>query len=68
MQQFPSYELYRFLATEREREIQRIAREREIRRQPRQSTRQAGRSRLHAGSIPVTGSSRPHPQRSETIR
>jgi hypothetical protein len=50
VQQFPSYELYRFLATEREREIQRIAREREVRHQPRQSTRQAiGRSIVRVG-------------------
>jgi hypothetical protein len=51
MQQFPSYELYRFLAAEaREREIQTIAREREFRRQPRQSTRQAiGRSIVRVG-------------------
>ena len=51
MQQFPSYELYRFLATEaREREIQAIAREREFRRQPRQSARQAiGRSIVRVG-------------------
>jgi hypothetical protein len=50
MQQFPSYELYRFLATEaREREIQAIAREREFRRR-RQSTRQAiGRSIVRVG-------------------
>jgi hypothetical protein len=51
MQQFPSYELYRVLATEaREREVKAIARERQFRRQPRQSTRQAiGRSIVRVG-------------------
>jgi len=50
MQQFPSYELYRFLATEREREIRAAARARQVPRQPRQSTRQAiGRSIVRVG-------------------
>ena len=51
MQQFPSYELYRFLATEaREREIQAIAREREFRRRSGQSARQTiGRSIIRVG-------------------
>ncbi len=51
MQQFPSYELYRFLATEAyDREIRRAARERQFRSRPRQSARQAvGRSIIRVG-------------------
>jgi hypothetical protein len=51
MQQFPSYELYRFLATDaREREISALAREREFRRQSRRSARQAiGQSIIRIG-------------------
>jgi hypothetical protein len=51
MQQFPSYELYRFLATEAyEREIRAAARARQFRRRPRKSARQTiGRSIIRVG-------------------
>jgi hypothetical protein len=51
MQQFPSYEMYRFLAEEDyERQIRAAARERQFRSRPRQSARQVvGRSIVRVG-------------------